>query len=66
MYGPVHLVLMVYGICKKPVFNPLYSDRFSNTDKSNKDGIVHYIFEGVTGCLFPIMIYFCPWGFFLT
>ena len=24
-------------------FNPLYSDGFSHTDKSNKDGLFHYI-----------------------
>ena len=39
---------------------PLYSDGFSDTDKNNKDGIVHYIFVGVTGLQIPIMVYFCP------
>ena len=35
----------------------LYSDRFSHTDKSNQDGIVHYIFKGSIGRHFPIMVY---------
>ena len=26
------------------IINPLYFDGFSHPDKSNKDGIVHYIF----------------------
>ena len=25
------------------VFNPLYSDGITNTDKSNKDGIANYV-----------------------
>ena len=41
--------------------NPLYSDRFSHTDRSNKHGITHYIFERVTGWKFPNMTCFCPW-----
>ena len=35
--------------CHNLSFNPLYSDRFSHAEKYNKDGIVHAIFQGVTG-----------------
>ena len=28
------------------MFNPLFSDGFSHTDRYNKNGIVHYIFKG--------------------
>ena len=42
------------------VFNPLYSDGFSHTDKCDKDEIVHSIFQGVTGRISQIMLYFSP------
>ena len=40
---------MVNTVKPKQVLNPLYSGGFPHTDKYNKDGIVHYIFRGVTG-----------------
>ena len=30
----------------------LFSDGFSQTDQYNKDGIVHYVFQAVTGSNF--------------
>ena len=36
--------------------NSLYSDGFSHKDKYNKDGIVHYVFKGVTGRNFQIIM----------
>ena len=34
---------------------------FLNTDKYNKDGIVHYIFKGSSGRNFQIIMNFSPW-----
>ena len=38
----------------------LYSDGFSHTDKYNRDRIVHYIFQRVTGGNFQMNMYFSP------
>ena len=40
--------------------NPLYSDGFPHKDGYHKGGIVHYIFKGVTGRNFQIIIYSSP------
>ena len=38
-------------------FNPLYSDGMSRTDTYNKDGIVHFIFQGIRGRNVQIIMY---------
>ena len=38
----IHILYYMYDVVN--IIIPLYSDEFSHTDKSNKDGIVHYIF----------------------
>ena len=40
--------------------NRPYSDGFSHADSCNRDGIVHYIFQGVTGRHFKINMFFSP------
>ena len=43
---------------KEILFINLYFDELSHMDKCNKDELVHYIFQGVTGRNFQIMMFF--------
>ena len=56
-----HLICMQVKLIDVRLPKPLYLDGFSLTVRYNKDWLVQFMFQGVTGRNFQIIMYYSPW-----